>query len=141
MNIYSQRIFDAALLLRAAGAAITATEVGATILDLGTGLVEGDLVLDVTALDTVTGDESYQFILEGSPDANFGTAANIKVMAELRVGGATGNAPNGSADVPGRFLINFRNERNGTTYRYVRLRTIIAGTTPSITFSGFLTKD
>ncbi len=140
-NLYSQFTFDAALIIRPAGAAITATETNATILDLGNGLIDGYLVLDVTALDTVTGDESYEVMLEVSPDAAFGTAANIRVAAEMKIGGATGAAPNGAADTIGRFVIPFRNERNGTTYRYARLYTVIAGTTPSITFSAFLAKD
>ena len=140
-NLYSQFTFDAALIIRPAGAAITATETNATILDLGNGLIDGYLVLDVTALDTVTGDESYEVMLEVSPDAAFGTAANIRVAAEMKIGGATGAAPNGAADTIGRFVIPFRDERNGTTYRYARLYTVIAGTTPSITFSAFLAKD
>lgn len=140
-NLYSQFTYDNALLIRAVGAAITATETGSVILDVGAGLVDGYLVVDVTALDVTTGDEAYSLMLEGSPDAAFGTSGNIRVMAELRVGGATFTTPNGAADGVGRFAIPFRNERNGTLYRYVRLYTLIAGTTPSITFSAFLAKD
>lgn len=148
MNLYSQRTYDNALLIRAAGAAITATETGSVILDLGAGgdgagasLVDGALIADVTAIDVATGDEGYTFILEGSPDATFGTAANITVLAMQKIGGATGAAPLGTADGAGRFLIPFRNERNGTVYRYVRLYTVIAGTSPSLTFSAFLAKN
>lgn len=140
-NLHSQFTYDNALLIRPVGAAITATETGATILDIGNGKVEGYLIADVTALDVATGDEAYTLMLEGSPDAAFGTAANITVLAMQRIGGATGATPVGTADVAGRFAIPFRNERNGTTFRYVRLYTLIAGTTPSITFSAFLAKD
>ena len=141
VNIYSQRTYDNALLIRAAGAAITATETGATIIDVGTGLLDADLVVDVTAMDVTTGDEGYSLLLEGSPDAAFGTSANITVVAQLTIGGATAAAPVGTADTIGRFLIPFRNERNGTTFRYLRLKTVIAGTTPSLTFSAFIAKD
>jgi hypothetical protein len=140
-NLYSQFAFDKELLLRADGAAITATETNATILDLGTGLIDGYAVFDVTALDVTTGDESYKFMVEMSPDAAFGTAGNIRVVAQLHVGGATATAPNGAADTVGRFVLPFRNEKNGTTYRYMRLYTLIAGTSPSIDFSAFLAKD
>ena len=140
-NLYSQYTYDEALKIRADGAAITSTETGSIILDLGPGLVEGYLVLDITALDVTTGDEAYSFMLEGSPDAAFGTAGNIRVVSELRVGGATFTAPNGAADAVGRFVIPFRNERNGTIYRYARLYTLLAGTSPSVDFSGFLAKD
>lgn len=138
-NKFSKRTYDNALKIRAAGA-ITSTETGSLILDMGDSLLEGDLVLDVTAMDVTTGDESYQFKLQGSPDAAFGTAGNIRVLAELIVGGATGATPNGAADTVGRFIIPFRNERNGTSCRYLRLLTTVAGTTPSINFVGFLAK-
>jgi len=140
-NLYSQATYDAALLIRATGAAITATETGSLILNVGSGLVDGYLVVDVTAIDVTTGDEAYSLMLEGSPDAAFGTAGNIRVMSELRIGGATFTAPNGAADGVGRFLIPFRNERNGTVYPYLRLYTLLAGTSPSLTFSAFLAKD
>jgi hypothetical protein len=140
-NKYSQFTYDNSLLIRASAAAITATETGSVILDVGDGLVDGYLVLDVATLDVVTGDESYHFMLEGSPDAAFGTAGNIRIVAQLHLGGSTATAPNGAADAIGRFLIPFRNERNGTTYRYMRLVTTIAGTSPSTTFIGWLAKD
>ena len=140
-NLYSQYTYDNATLIRASASAITATETGSVILDVGAGLVDGYLVLDVATLDVVTGDESYHFMLEGSPDAAFGTAGNIRIVAQLHLGGATATAPNGAADAVGRFVIPFRNERNGTTYRYLRLVTTIAGTSPSTTFIGFLAKD
>jgi hypothetical protein len=140
-NLYSQFTFDKELQLRADGAAITATETNATILDLGTGLIDGYAVFDVTALDVTTGDESYKFMVQMSPDATFGTAGNIRVVAQLHIGGATATAPNGAADTVGRFVLPFRNEKNGVTYRYMRLYTLIAGTTPSIDFSAFLAKD
>lgn len=140
-NLYSRFTYDNSMKIRAAGEAITATETGSIILDLGPGLMEGYLVADITAIDTTTGDEAYTLMLEVSPDAAFGTAGNIRVAAELRVGGATFTAPNGAADTAGRFAIPFRNERNGTIYRYARLYTLVAGTSPSITFSAFLGKD
>ena len=140
-NLYSQHTYDNALLLRADGAAITATETNATILDLGAGLLDAYVIFDVTALDVTTGDESYKFMLEFSPDAAFGTAGNIRVVAQLHIGGATATTPNGAADTIGRFTLPFRNERNGTAYRYARLYTLIAGTSPSIDFSAWIAKD
>ena len=142
-NIYSKFTYDAASNIRTLAAAITATETGSIIIDIGNGLVDGSLVIDYSALDVVAGDECYAFTLEGSPDAGFGTAANIKALAQLTIGGATAlNAPNGAADAAAaRLVIPFRNERVGTTYRYVRLLTTLSGTTPSITFSAFLARD
>lgn len=141
-NIYSQHTYDNALLIRALGAAITATETGSVILDVGAALFAGDLVIDYSGLDAVTGDEAYTFMLQGSPDANFGTAGNITVCAMQRIGGATGAAPVGTADsAAGTITVPFRNERNGTVFRYLRLYTLVAGTTPSIVFKAFLAKS
>lgn len=42
----------------------------------------------------------------------------------------------------GRYVIPFRNEEGGTTYRYVRLSTLVAGTIATgINFSAFIAKD
>lgn len=145
-NLYSQRTYDAALLLRATASAITSTETGSLILDVGNGLLDADLILDVHTMDVASTDESYTFILEGSPDAAFGTAGNITVLATAGLGSAAGVAtatggPLGTSDGVGRFLVPFRNERNGTTFRYLRLKTVIAGTSASLTFEAWIAKD
>lgn len=141
-NLYNQSTYDNDLKIRALAAAITSTETGSIILDLGAALMEGKLVVNYSGLDVVTGDEAYTFMLEGSPDATFGTAGNITVLAMQRIGGATGATPVGTADAAaGSIVVPFRNERNGTLFRYVRLYTLLAGTSPSIVFSAFLAKD
>ena len=48
-NLYSQRTYDHSMLLKAAGL-LASTTTETTILDLGQGLFEGDLVLDDTAV-------------------------------------------------------------------------------------------
>ncbi len=146
LNIYSQRTYDAALLLKAAGL-VGASADGSLILDVGTGLLKADLVLDVTALEIDTTDESYTVILEGSPDAAFGTAGNIVPLAKITIGHHSSTAgvlqAQGPDDAVGRYLVPVRNERNGTTYRYLRIRTVVAGTIGSggINFMAWLAKD
>lgn len=143
-NLYTQRTYDAALLLASATAVASATTTtGSLILDVGSGLVDGNLIIDVASLDIASTDETYNFILEGSPDATFGTAGNITAIARQVIGYGTATAKGVDAvsDVAGRFCIPCRNERNGTTYRYVRLICISAGTTPAITYTAFLAKD
>lgn len=137
-NLYSQFTYDNALLLAASAAHTTAqTDVGATILDLGAGLVEGYLVLDVTGIDVSSTDEYYTISLEGS-----NVAAMTSGSVELAVSRMGNNiAPNDADTAVGRFAVPFRNEQNGTTYRYVRLSTLVVGTTPSITFSAWLARD
>lgn len=140
-NLYSQRTYDAALLLKAA-ALVASSANGTLTVDLGSGFVCGDMVIDVTAIEVDSNDESYQIILEGSPDAAF-TAGTLATLAQIVVGEATASAmaPQGFNDGVGRFVVPFRNERNGTLYRYTRVRTVVAGTIATgINYSAFIAK-
>lgn len=143
-NLYSQRTYDAALLLRAASL-IAASATETTVLNLGAGLVDGDLVLDVTALEVGSTDESYRVMVQGSPDAAF-TAGTIAVLADVCLGASASVAKTlglqGFDDLLGRYIVPFRNERNGTTYPYVRIRTIVVGTIATgMNFSAWIAKD
>jgi hypothetical protein len=143
-NIYSQRTYDNALLLKAA-ALVAATADGTLVLDVGNGVLNCDLVVDVSAIEVDTTDESYTIILEGSPDATFGTAGNIVVLAQMVLGHASSVAKvlnsSGVTDTTGRYLTPVRNELNGTTYRYLRIRTKIVGTIATgINYLAFLAK-
>lgn len=146
MNQYSQFTYDDALKLKAAGL-VAATANGSLEIDLGSGLVEGYLVVDATAVEIDSNDESYEVILQGSTVSGFGTASAIAPLAMMTIcdkastRGAAGVIGNGTDDVPGRYVIPFRNERNGTIYRYVRVRTIVAGTIATgINYLAFLAK-
>ncbi len=143
-NLYSQRTYDAALLLRAQSL-IAATATESTYLDIGAGFVCGDLVLDISALEVASTNESYQVFLQGSPDAAF-TAGTIADLAEITLGASASTAKvlglQGFDDLLGRYIVPFRNERNGTLYRYVRIRTIVVGTIAAgMNFSAWLAKD
>lgn len=146
-NLHSQHTYDAALLLKAA-AAVGATANGSLILDVGAGMVKGDVIIDATAVEVDSNDESYEVILQGSSDAAFGTAANIASLCSVTIGDkastrlAAGVFQVGTDDVLGRYTLPFRNERNGTTYRYLRIKTIVAGTIAAgITYSAWLAID
>lgn len=143
-NDYSRKTYDNALLLKA-GALVAATANGTLILDVGGGLLDCDLVVDVSAIETASTDESYNIILEGSPDATFGTAGNIVHLASMTLGHASSvlKAAEGSGvtDTAGRYTLGIRNELNGTTYRYLRIRTVVAGTIATgINYTAFLAK-
>lgn len=143
-NLYSQHTYDASLLLKAA-ALVAASADGSLILDVGTGLFEADMIVDVTALEIDSNDESYTVVLEGSPDAAFGTAANIIPLAMIVIGDHASTAgalcAMGADDAVGRYTVPCRNERNGTTYRYLRIRTVVAGTIATgINFMAWLAK-
>ena len=136
-NLYSQRTYDHSMLLKAAGLiASTATE--STILDLGAGLFEGDLVIDASAIEVANGDEKYTIHLEGSNAAAMGSGSVS--LANIQLGNNT--APADQDMVEGRYIVPFRNEQNGTTYRYVRLYTVVVGTIASgINYAAFIAKD
>jgi len=146
-NLYSQFTYDAALLLKASGL-VAATANGSLILDVGAGLFDGYLVVDATAVEVDSNDESYEVILQGSSDATFGTAANISSLGSITIGDkastrlAAGVFQVGTDDVPGRYVMACRNERNGATFRYLRIKTIVAGTIATgINYTAWLAKD
>lgn len=107
------------------------------VVDLGAGRVNACVQLDVSAIDTVTGDELYTIVLEGSNVSNF--ASGVVPLRVDNMGGATANMGT-AAETPGRYELPFNNERDGVTYRYVRFNLTIAGTTPSITLNGYIVK-
>lgn len=147
MNLYSQYTYDAALLLKAA-ALVAATANGSLELDVGAGLLDAKLVVDVTALEIDSNDESYEIIVQGSTVSGFGTAAAIASLTSITVGDkastrlAAGVLATGTDDTVGRYVVPFRNERNGTLYRYLRIKTIVVGTIATgINYSAFIAKN
>ena len=128
--------FDISLQLKDAGliAADAAAQVGgaARVLDLGVGLVEGDIIIDVSAIEIATGDERYNIIAQLSSSPTFASNVVIVGLIPLGDGSTIGTAFGGSGvdvdDTVGRFILPFRNERNGVWYRYMRLFTDVTGT-------------
>lgn len=103
------------------------------IIDTLGGRMDGVLVINVSAIDVSSGNEAYQIILQGSNDSGF--ASGIENLAQtdmghasVRLGGASASSIVGVHEMP------FTNNRAGVEYRYLRVRVVAAGTTPSITF-------
>lgn len=135
-NQYSMFQYDDELNLKDAGL-IASTTTGTTILDLGAGIVDGFLVLDVSAVEVADGNEIYLICLEGSNVAAMSSGS--VTLAQIEMGNAT--APADADTSTGRFAIPFRNEQNGTVYRYVRIYTEVAGTVATgINFAAFIAK-
>ena len=136
-NLYSQFTYDDDLSLKDAGL-VGSTTTESTILDLGTGLVDGYIVLDVSAVEVATGDEIYTVHLEGSTVAAM-TSGSVS-LANIAMGNAP--APADADTGTGRIVIPFRNEQNGTIYTHVRIYTLVAGTIDSggINFAAFIAK-
>jgi hypothetical protein len=134
----------------ASGQTLTATGYvnGANaVLDLGNGRFTGILALDVTALDQVTGDETYKLFLFGSNDNTFGNgnvenlgcydygASANRIVATI-LGSNTSVPPAGRAGAIDALF--FTNLRQGIVYRYLKCYAVLAGTTPSITLSAWV---
>ena len=142
------RQLDASLILKAS-AAVTSSAAGTLILDLAPGdkpspsdgdaeVWNGQAIINVTAMDIVSNDEAYTIVIQGSPDAAFGTAGNIKDLVQYHLGAKEIKLTDSDMDdAIGKHTINFSNYQNGVVYRYVRIYTVVAGTTPSITYSAY----
>jgi hypothetical protein len=136
-NQYSQYTYDSALSLKAAG--LVAASADGSILDLGAGLVDGYLVIDASAIEIDSGNEIYTVSLEGS---NVAAMTSGSVCLAKKVFGNLVVPMDAALSAAGRYVIPFRNEEGGTTYRYVRLSTVVAGTIATgINFAAFIAKD
>ncbi len=134
--------YDALTALHDTATAITADDAGQVggsdqIVDLGTGVTRGDMQVDVSAIDVAGGDELYHVILEGSNSPTF--ASGVVPLAVLTLGDAAVMIGGGDTDGgPGRYIVPFRNERDGVVYRYVRLFLDVTGASASLTFAARL---
>ena len=133
-NQYSQYTYDASLSLKAAGL-VAASEDG-SILDIGAGMVDGFLVIDLSACETASGNEIYTVSLEGSTVA---AMTSTSVCLAKKVFGNLVVPMDALLSASGRYVVPFRNEEGGTLYRYIRLSTLVAGTIATgINFSAFV---
>lgn len=136
MSLYSAKTYDNATLLKAAGL-VAASAAGSVILDLGDGFMDRDLVIDISALEVADGSEIYTIALEGSNVAAM-TSGSV-TLAEKQFGNVP--APADADTSTGRHVVPFRNELNGTLYRYIRIYTTVAGTIATgINYTAFLAK-
>lgn len=131
-------LYDTLLQLEDGAAAITASGAGSAILDIGDARMRGDVVIDVSAIDTVTGDETYTIHAQFSSSSSF--ASDIELGPSIQLSAA---AVGGSDVVPdaGRYVLPVVNVLDTRQYQYMRLFVVVAGTTPSITFEAFLSKE
>lgn len=124
------KTYDHSLLLHD-DAAITASAAGsvggvARVINLGTGNVFGDIIVDVSALDVDTGNEIVTIGVQLSSKSNF--ADDIYQVASLAIGDAAAIA--GDVDMTtGRYVIPFNNFiANSVTKQYLRLYFTVGGT-------------
>lgn len=116
--------FDANAVLHD-GTAITSTGVGSVAYyDVGAAArFPAVAVVNITALDLSSTNETYDLVIEGSVDTAF--------TAPKQLGSMTVAAT-------GRFTVLFDNDQDDVVYRYIRYRPVLGGTTPSITGQVYL---
>lgn len=112
------------------------------IIDVGAAEWVGEVLVDVSALEIASNDEAYTMVIQGSSDADFGTAGNIVELAHLHLGASeTKLSDCDRDDTTGRYVIPVQNTYAGTTYRYLRGYTAVAGTIATgINFSAWMCK-
>jgi hypothetical protein len=132
---YTHILKDAGLVAADAAGQVDSTDV---IVNLGAGLVEGHLIVDVTAIEIADNDESYKISLQGSSESDF--ASTIVDLAEITLG-ATEVIGGDQDSATGRYQVPFRTEKNGTVYPYVRVYCDVSGTIATgINYSAYLSK-
>jgi hypothetical protein len=96
-------------------------------------------VINIEAIDISSTNEVYTFRIVGSNQTN---RSDGEVLAMGIVGhAATITIETRNSAAGDRVVIPFRTEKNRTRYRYVDLHLTAAGTTPSITFNAYFSKE
>ena len=136
--------FDAATELKDAGA-VTANNTAGTVasvarvVNVGTGIIDAVLVVHLDTVDVASTDEAYEIVLQGSTAANFGSGvSNLRIVHAglAAVNGEPANVTSGTIRVP------VSNTLDGlTALPYLRVLTKVVGTTPSINYRAYLTKN
>ena len=118
--------FDSEMVLHD-GTAITADGAGSVAYyDVGGSFrFPAAAVVNVTAADDASSDETYDVVIQGCTATNFSSVKQLGSMTITR--GDTG-----------RFTILFDNDQDGTVYRYVRVYFDVGGQTPSISADVYL---
>jgi len=112
-------------------------EEAAKVLNLGSGLIRANLIIEVAAMAMQDNDESYTLVLMGGDDESF---TNTVALASVEIGCKEVTESNLDSKL-GRYVVPFENEKNGIIFPYVRIRHAISGTTPSINYNCRLEKD
>lgn len=144
MPSQKQYTFDKNLQLKDAGlvAASAAAQVASAdkILDLGAGRVDGTVIVDWTACEVASGDESYHIELQFSSSATFATGNVLGPC--IKLGDSSVSFATVDTAASGRREIPFTNEIEGTIYRYMRLYTRIAGAIATgLNYAAFAAKN
>lgn len=98
--------------------------------------VDACAVIDVTAIDISSGNETYKLMVIVSNDPALATGNVCAGMIELGKG-ASLDGLSMADSVIGRYEVMWSNNVAGSIYEFVGVYLVAAGTTPSITIEGF----
>jgi len=111
----------------------------AKVVHLGPELVEGKLIIDVSALEIDSGDELYRIKLQGSSAHDFSSTLEDLAILELGAKEVLGGDQDSQK---GRYVLPFSNVKGLYAWPYVRLYTEVSGSIGSgINFSAHLTRE
>ncbi len=111
----------------------------AKVVNLGPELVEGKLVIDVSALEIASDNELYRIKLQGSAAHDFSTYVEDLAILELGAKEVLGGDQDSE---PGRYVVPCSNAKGAYVWPYVRLYTDVSGSVASgIDFSAYLTRE
>jgi hypothetical protein len=129
MIMDSLHLLSDAQAISATGYSTNTIDTGTPARELGKGQALGVFVSVDVAADATTGDETYEFQIVDSANANL---SSHNVLVSRTIARATLVAGFG-------FFLPL--PPGAHTARYLGLRAVLGGTTPSITITAFLTRD
>lgn len=135
-------MFDVSHKLNDSGAVTSSgygtVDAAAKVVNLGAGLVRGNVIVDIAAINVSSAkDEAYTIHLIGGSDASFTKQVSL---CSKELGHNAVLQGNVDAKIS-RVVLPFQNEERGVLYPYVRIRHVIAGADPSISYVARLEKD
>lgn len=144
--------FDANLLLADGAAAITAdgyTQVSSATATLNLGgnqstsptqqaRLDAVCVIDISAIDIASTNETYCLKILGTNDSTW-ASGSIYELAAINLGYSAALIPATQGDtLIGEYELMFSTERANVKYQYIRMYVDVTGTTPSITFTAYV---
>jgi len=143
MSFSKQYAIDAAtgLIKRAAGsAALTADAYVGDQWDQGAAAATNAIaIINIESCKVSAGDETYLLTILGSQTSD---RSDGEILAQMFVGDAGTIALETRDTIAGdRVEMRFRTEKNGTQFQYVDLHLDVTGTSPSIGFGAYISKE
>lgn len=112
----------------------------AVIFDTGGGRTMGNMVVDITALEVDSTDETYAISVQGSSQSDFSSDLADLVILSLGYADAIASDVNRGA-LGERYIVPWTNVFGDVTFRYLRAYCEIIGTIATgIDYTAFLTK-